>query len=101
MTRHLKILDYALASLLRRRFKNLAILAVYAFTIATLASILFLTHALKAESTRLLAGTPEVVVQRLAAGRHALVPLTYAEKIRAIPGVGSVTPRFWGYYYDG
>ena len=41
MTRHLKILEYALASLLRRRFKNLAILAVYAFTIATLASILF------------------------------------------------------------
>lgn len=101
MTRHLKILDYALGSLLRRRYKNLALLAVYAFTIAVLASVLFLTHALKAESARLLEGSPEIVVQRLAAGRHALVPLSYAEKIRAIAGVGSVTPRFWGYYYDG
>jgi len=99
--RHLKILEYALGSLLRRRYKNLAILVVYSFTIATLASILFLTHALKAESTRLLAGAPEVVVQRIAAGRHALVPLTYAGKIRSIPGVGTVTPRYWGYDYDG
>ena len=46
MNRHLKILEYALASLLRRRYKNLAILAVYTLTVTLLASTLFLTGAL-------------------------------------------------------
>ena len=98
--RHLKILEYALASLLRRKFKNLALVAVYAFTIAVLASVLFLTHALKSEATHLLAVAPELVVQRVSAGRHDLMPTEAGERIRAIPGVAAARPRYWGYYYD-
>ncbi len=99
--RHLKILEYALSSLLRRRYKNLSLVAVYAFTIAVLASVLFLTHALKTEATRLLAGAPDLVVQRVSAGRHDLIPVAAGERIRGIPGVAGVHPRYWGYYYDG
>jgi len=100
MIRHLKILEYALSSLYRRKFKNLAIIAVYAFTIATLASIIFLTQALKVEAAKVLVEAPAMVVQRLAAGRHDLVPTTYGDAIRDMPGVGQVKPRVWGYYYD-
>jgi lipoprotein-releasing system permease protein len=100
MMRHLKILEYALSSLLRRRYKNLALILVYAFTIAVLASVLLLTHALKLEATRLLAQAPELVVQRLFAGRHDLIPTSYGDAIGAIPGVAQVRPRHWGYYYD-
>ena len=39
MRRHLKILDFALASLRRRSLKNWAIIAVYAFTVAVVASV--------------------------------------------------------------
>jgi len=99
--RHLKILEYALSSLLRRKYKNLSIILVFAFTIAVLASVLFLTHALKTEAFALLEKAPELVVQKLSAGRHDMIPASYSDKIRAIPGVANVQPRFWGYYYDG
>lgn len=101
MIRHLKILEYALASLSRRKGKTLAILVVYTLMIAVLAAVLFLTHALKAEAVGSLAASPELVVQQTLAGRHELIPVAAAETIRRIPGVGRVTPRVWGYYYDG
>lgn len=100
MARTLKILEHALSSLSRRKNKNLAIIAVYTLTVATLASILFLTQSLRTEATNVLTGAPDLVVQRLSAGRHDLIPNHYAEIIRKLPGVGEVTPRVWGYYYD-
>jgi len=98
--RHLKILEYALSSLWRRKYKNIAIILVYTFTIAVLASILFLTHSLKTEASYLLDEAPELIVQKLAAGRHDLIPIDYAAQISKLPGVAEVRPRFWGYYYD-
>jgi ABC-type lipoprotein release transport system permease subunit len=100
MSRKLKILEHALSSLTRRRQKSIAIVAVYTLTVATLASILFLTQSLRTEATNVLVEAPDLVVQRLAAGRHDLIPVGYAEQIAKLPGVGRVTPRVWGYYYD-
>lgn len=100
MLRQLKLLEFTLSSLLRRKHKNLSLIAVYAFTIATLGSVLLLTHALKLEATGSLTTAPDLVIQRVAAGRHDLIPTEYAEKIKRLPGVESVTPRVWGYYYD-
>ena len=98
--RRLKILDYAISSLWRRRFKNLSIIAVFTTMIAVLASILILTHSLRMEAKSILADAPDVVVQRLMGGRHDLIPVSMIAEIREIPGVGEVTPRYWGYYYD-
>ncbi len=100
MMRHLKLLEYALFSLLRRKGKTFSLVVVYAFTLAVLASILFLTHALKTEAAAVLATAPDLVVQRLAAGRHDLIPAGYAATIRSLPGVGGAEARVWGYYYD-
>ncbi|ORJ62387.1 ABC transporter permease [Geothermobacter hydrogeniphilus] len=98
--RQLKLLEYALSALWRRKGKTSAILVVYVLTVAALASVLFLTQSLRTEAELLLKDAPELVVQRLAAGRHALIPEDYAAVIAAIPGVGKVQPRIWGYYYD-
>ncbi len=100
MGRRFNILEHALSSLLRRRGKNLAILLVYTLIVATLASILFLAQALRSEAGKVLSAAPELVVQRLEAGRHALIPDRYAETIRSLPGVGAVVLRVWGYYFD-
>ncbi|MFK5927487.1 MAG: ABC transporter permease [Desulfuromusa sp.] len=100
MRRQLKILEFTLSSLIRRKYKNLSLIAVYAFTIATLGSVLFLTHALKIEATGSLTEAPALIIQRVSAGRHDLIPTAYTEIIKKLPGVGSVTPRVWGYYYD-
>lgn len=95
-----KILEYALASLLRRKYKNLSILWVYAFIIATLGSVLLTTQALRAEAQALLKEAPELVVQKLMGGRHDLIPVAHVDKITKIAGVKNVQPRVWGYYYD-
>jgi len=100
VSRHLKILEYALASVASRRGKSLAVVTVFALTVAILGSILLVTRALQKEATRLLLGAPDLLVQRVMAGRHDLIPVAYADTIRAITGVGGVEARHWGYYYD-
>jgi ABC-type lipoprotein release transport system permease subunit len=98
--RHLNILDFTLASLLRRRAKNLSLLAMYLLVIFMLASLQFFVTALKREAAIILSDAPDMVVQRLTAGRQDLVPSAYADEIAKIRGVTAVRPRLWGYYYD-
>jgi len=100
MRRHLKILDFALASLQRRPFKNWAIIAVYAFTVAVVASVLFLTQSIRREASQLFVGAPELTVQRMVGGRHVPIDIEAANTITAFPSVMDVEPRFWGYTYD-
>ena len=100
MIRHVKILEYSLSSCWRRKYKNLAIIAVYSFTISVLASILFLTSSLKKEVSMVLIHAPQLIVQAMSGGRHELVDVDYGHVIGEIPGVGKVEPRYWGYYYD-
>jgi len=95
------ILDFTMASILRRKGKNGALLAVYTLIIFILSSVLFFTHALRQEAQAVLQGTPEIIVQRSLTGRYQTIPLDYAETIRGIRGVISVEPRLWGYHYDG
>lgn len=94
-----KIVDFTLSSLVRRKGKNLALVIVYTLVIFFLASTMFFTHALKREATLVLKDAPEMVVQKVVAGRHELIPTDYTARISGIRGVASVQPRLWGYYY--
>jgi ABC-type lipoprotein release transport system permease subunit len=98
--RQRNIIDFTLSSLLRRKWKNAALLLVYIVVVFVLSSVMFFTHAIKREASIVLQGAPEIVVQRVIAGRHDLVPIEYARKIGAIRGVRSAKVRLWGYYYD-
>jgi len=98
--KHLKILDYALSSILRRKYKSLAIIIAFTFVVTALASVLLFSKSLKLEATYLLDSAPDLIVQRTIGGRHDFIPTAYAEKIKQIPGIGEVKPRYWGYYYD-
>jgi ABC-type lipoprotein release transport system permease subunit len=100
MQKHRKILEYTISSLLRRKRKNLALIAVFSLVIGVLASILFLTHSFKVEALNVLSAAPELIVQKIVGGRHDLIPEHYMKKIEGIYGVGRVIPRYWGYYYD-
>lgn len=95
-----KLLEFALGSLYRRKGRNGAVLAVFTLIVALLFSILFLVNSLKAEVGLLLESSPDLVVQRLKAGRADLAPLDWAGRIGREPGVKSARPRHWGYYYD-
>ena len=100
LNRHSNILDFALSSLLRRKTKNLSLLVVYTLIVFVIASLIFFVQALKHEAAQVLKEAPDMVVQRMVAGRHDLIPAGYGEQISEIRGVSSVSPRLWGYYYD-
>lgn len=70
--RHL--IDFTLASLGRRKTKNIGLLLAYTLLVFVLASLTLFTHALRSEAAFVLAGSPEVILQRMVAGRHDLIP---------------------------
>ncbi len=100
MNRHLRLLEFALASLWRRKYKNLSIGLVYVVMVFMVSSVVLFSESFKKEAMLLLKDCPELIVQRITAGRHALVPRAYIKTIKSMPGVGKVVPRYWGYYYD-
>ena len=94
------LIDYTVASLARRKAKNGALLAVYAAVVFLLASVMLFTEALRQEARLLLAHSPELIVQRMVAGRHELIPPDYLARMGRLRGVQQVQARLWGYYYD-
>jgi len=94
------LIDFTLSSLMRRKGKNLGLLLVYTLIVFMLASVMLFTHSLKKEAHIILQQSPEIIVQRLVAGRHALIPADYLEKIGRLRGVVSKKGRLWGYFYN-
>lgn len=94
------LMDYALASLGRQKGRALGLWTVYALLVFVLASVMLFTQGLRREVTQVLEQAPEVVVQRLVAGRAALIDPGYAERLGRLRGVQQVQPRLWGYHYD-
>ncbi|MCC6136110.1 MAG: FtsX-like permease family protein [Candidatus Contendobacter sp.] len=94
------LIDYTLAALLRRKTRNLGLLLVYALLVFLFSSVLLLSQGLRREAAALLQDAPALIVQRLSAGRHDLLPADWLEPLRRIRGVSAVQGRLWGYYYD-
>jgi ABC-type lipoprotein release transport system permease subunit len=94
------LIDFTVASLLRRKGRNLGLLTVYLLIVFMLASVMLFAHALRTEAGIILQQSPEIIVQRLVAGRQALVPADYLEKMGRLRGVTSRKGRLWGYFYN-
>lgn len=94
------IIDFTLSSLLRRKGKNAALLVVYTLVIFVLSSVMFFTHAIKKEASLVLKSAPDIIVQRVMAGRHDLMPEHYVDNFRTLRGVVDARMRLWGYYFD-
>ena len=98
--RHRHLLDYSLASLFRRKWRLLALLSVFTLIVFVAASAIFLGTALRHEALALLEDAPDVVVQRIVAGRQVFIPVSHGKSLAGIRGVQSVQPRLWGYYLN-
>lgn len=94
------LIDFTLSSLLRRPGKNLGLLLVYSLIVFMLASVMLFTHALRSEAQLVLADSPEIILQRMVAGRHDLIPASYLDKLGRLRGVKEQHGRLWGYFYD-
>lgn len=89
------LMDFTLSSLLRRKVKNLSLLLLYTLMVFMLASAMFFTDSIKKEASVVLRGSPEIIVQKVRAGRHELFPILQIDRLKAIRGVASVEGRLW------
>jgi ABC-type lipoprotein release transport system permease subunit len=100
LRRQRALIEFALASLLRRRGKTAAVGSVLVLVVFLVSSLGFLAASVRHELSQLLRGAPDVIVQRVVAARHDLVPEAALATVRAIDGVKEARGRLWGYYYD-
>ena len=94
------LIDFTVANLARRKGRNLGLFLAYALLVFLLASVVLFGDGLRREARLLLADAPELVVQRLTAGRHDLAPEAWLEQLRGLRGVRAVSGRLWGYHFD-
>lgn len=100
MRRELALLRYALSSLSRRAARSVSLVLSLALTTAMSAAFFLLGSSLDATADALAEEMPSLVVQRMIAGRPALMAHDDAEALRALPSVRAVTERVWGYLYQ-
>jgi ABC-type lipoprotein release transport system permease subunit len=98
--RQKNIIEFTLSSLLRRKGKNAALVFVFTLVVFFLASVIFFTQAIEREASVVLAEAPDMIVQRMIAGRQDPIPLSHIDRIRKVRGIQSINGRLWGYYYD-
>jgi ABC-type lipoprotein release transport system permease subunit len=94
------LIDFTISSLLRRKGRNLCLLAVYTSIVFLLASVMLFTHALRKNAAEALAQSPEMTVQHMVAGRNDPVRAEWVDQVRSVRGVQKAEGRLWGYYYD-
>ena len=100
LRRQRALLEFALVSLLRRRGKTAVLGAVLTLIVFLLASLAFLRSSVRFEAAAMLQEAPDLIVQRLVAGRQEMFTEVAIAAVQAIPGVSRARGRLWGYYYD-
>ena len=100
LNRQLNILDYALGSLWRNRFKNSGVLLVFGLVIFIIASFRLVTSSLDNAAEQLLTTVPDITVQKMTAGRQDVLHYSDIAEITALYGIREIKPRIWGYYFD-
>ena len=93
------LFEFAINSLLRQKYKNIFITLILSVLIFLLTSVFFITNSIKYELQTTVDSLPEIVVQKLKAGRHSDIDIQRVDDILDITGVENVLGRVWGYYY--
>ncbi|MDK9694242.1 MAG: FtsX-like permease family protein [Sulfurimonas sp.] len=96
---NLYIVEYAINSLLRQKYKTLFIGLVLTLLIFLLSSVFFITNSMKHELQATVDALPEITVQKIKAGRHDEIDVDVIDAILELNGVESAVARVWGYYY--
>ncbi|HHK75127.1 MAG TPA: FtsX-like permease family protein [Rhizobiales bacterium] len=94
------LIDFTMASLLRRKGRNFILFAVYTLVIFILGSVMLFSHALRREAAQMLDHSPRITIQAISMGRHALIGGEYLDFLGKIRGVQYAEGRLWGYFFD-
>ncbi len=71
---------------------------MYTLIVGVTASVIFFGTSLRYAAEALTGNAPDIVVQRVIAGRPVFVPRNYIDLLQDIRGVRSMRNRLWGYY---
>ncbi|PHQ65418.1 MAG: ABC transporter permease [Sulfurimonas sp.] len=93
------LIEYAINAILRQKYKSFFITTILTLLIFLLTSVFFITNSIKYELNSTVDALPEIVVQKIKAGRHYDIDVDVQEEILEITGVVDVVARVWGYYY--
>lgn len=96
--KEIRILLFA-ADIVFRRSSSFVTLFLITLMVFILSSVLNITESMKNQLYGTLQELPDITVQKMLGGRQKDISLELVDKILEIPGVKSVYPRYWGYYY--
>lgn len=100
MNRYLNLLDFVMHSFFRRKGKNISFVLLFSYLVFLFTSVLLLTGAIKKEAQRGVNALPDIIIQKLTAGRQVPIPVSYEKRLNGIFGIQRIEPRIWGYYFD-
>lgn len=93
------LIEYAINSILRQKYKSIFITIVFTLLTFLLTSVFFITNSLRYELDSTVDALPEIIVQKIKAGRHYDIDEDVVDSILEISGVSDAVARVWGYYY--
>jgi len=93
------LIEFAINSILREKYKNLFITIVLTLLTFLLSSMFFITNSIKYELNVTLDSLPQIIVQNSKGGRHYDIETSKLDEILTISGVSEGVNRVWGYYY--
>ncbi len=93
------LIEYAINSILRQKVKSFFTVFVFTFLTFLLTSVFFITNSLRYELDATLESLPQIIVQKIKAGRHYDIDESVVDTLLEIDGVEDALSRVWGYYY--
>jgi ABC-type lipoprotein release transport system permease subunit len=96
---NLYLIEYAVNSLFRNKSKTIFTVIVFTSLVFLLSSIFFISNSIRYELEKTVDALPQIIVQKLQAGRLELIDEDAVYQILQIKGVSDASSRVWGYYY--
>ncbi|MBU1658967.1 FtsX-like permease family protein [bacterium] len=93
------LIEYAINAVLRQKYKSFFIVSVFMLLTFLLTSVFFITNSIKHELESTVDALPQIIVQKIKAGRHYDIDVSSVDGILEIAGVSDAVARVWGYYY--
>ncbi len=96
---NLYLIQYAINAILRQKSKSIFITIIFTLLTFLLTSIFFISNSIKYELNSTVAALPQIIVQKVKAGRTYDIDTSVVDDILELSGVSDAVARVWGYYY--
>jgi len=96
---NLYLIQYAINAIFRQKSKNFFITTIFIVLTFLLTSVFLITNSIKYELISTVDALPQIIVQKIKAGKSYDIDENIVDDILEISGVSDANARVWGYYY--